>query len=78
MKKILIFGAHLDDAELGMGGTIAKLTSRAYISVCIFCKGNRPGYEHVQESRQHAIKENIKSLKSRPNNFLFFLRSKTC
>jgi len=63
MKKILIFGAHLDDAELGMGGTIAKLTSRAYISVCIFCKGNRPGYEHVQESRQHAIKENIKSLK---------------
>ena len=25
---ILIFAAHPDDAELGMGGTIAKLTSK--------------------------------------------------
>ena len=63
MKKILIFGAHLDDAELGMGGTIAKLTDYAYVSLCVFCRGDRPGFEHVQNARQQAIEENVKSLR---------------
>jgi LmbE family N-acetylglucosaminyl deacetylase len=63
MKKILIFGAHLDDAEFGMGGTIAKLTDYAYVSLCVFCRGDRPGFEHVQNYRQQAIEENVKSLR---------------
>ncbi|MFP7297860.1 bacillithiol biosynthesis deacetylase BshB1 [Neobacillus niacini] len=32
---ILAFGAHADDVEIGMGGSIAKLTSRGYrIGIC--------------------------------------------
>ena len=29
-KSILVFGAHPDDLEIGMGGTIAKLSSMGY------------------------------------------------
>ena len=29
-KAILVFGAHPDDLEIGMGGTIAKLSSKGY------------------------------------------------
>jgi LmbE family N-acetylglucosaminyl deacetylase len=29
-KSVLVFGAHPDDLEIGMGGTIAKLTSMGY------------------------------------------------
>ena len=29
-QSLLVFGAHPDDIEIGMGGTIAKLTSVGY------------------------------------------------
>jgi LmbE family N-acetylglucosaminyl deacetylase len=29
-KSILVFGAHPDDLEIGMSGTIAKLSSMGY------------------------------------------------
>ena len=30
MGSILVFGAHPDDVEIGMGGTIAKLSKMGY------------------------------------------------
>ncbi len=30
MLDILAFGAHSDDVEIGMGGTIAKYTKKAF------------------------------------------------
>ena len=29
-KSFLVFGAHSDDLEIGMGGTIAKLSAMGY------------------------------------------------
>ena len=43
MKNILIIASHIDDAELGMGGTIAKLSKNNNITLYILCKGNKPG-----------------------------------
>jgi LmbE family N-acetylglucosaminyl deacetylase len=62
MKNVIIFSAHLDDAEFGMGGTVAKLSQDYSITLCVFCKGNRPGFEFVQSSRESAINQNIKNL----------------
>lgn len=49
---VVVFGAHPDDAEMGMGGTIAKL-ARAGRSVLIVCltQGER-GTHGTRESRQ--------------------------
>lgn len=62
MKRALIFGAHLDDIEFGMGGTTAKLSKTHEIIACIFCKGNRPGAETVQVSRETAFQQNATDL----------------
>jgi LmbE family N-acetylglucosaminyl deacetylase len=62
MKNILIIAAHIDDAELGMGGTIAKLSKDNNITLCILCKGNRPGEEYVEVERKKALNKNIKTL----------------
>lgn len=35
MTKIIVFGSHPDDAEFGMGGTIAKFVKKGY-DVCVF------------------------------------------
>jgi len=61
--NILIIVAHPDDAEFGMGGTIAKLSTNNNITLCILCKGNRP-YTHinVQNDRQEALLKNKKIL----------------
>jgi LmbE family N-acetylglucosaminyl deacetylase len=63
MRKILIFAAHPDDIEFGMGGTLAKLTQSYHITVCIFCKGNKPGREDVENDRLRAFNFNKKQLK---------------
>lgn len=62
MKKILIIAAHPDDAELGMGGTISKLSKNNDITLCILCKGNKPGKEYVENKRIKALQKNIKTL----------------
>jgi N-acetylglucosamine malate deacetylase 1 len=62
MKNILIVVAHPDDAELGMGGTISKLSKNNNITLCILCKGNRPGREYVEKKRIRALNKNINTL----------------
>lgn len=62
MKNILIIAAHPDDAELGMGGTISKLSKDNNITLCILCKGNKPGKEYVEKKRIKALYKNIKTL----------------
>jgi LmbE family N-acetylglucosaminyl deacetylase len=63
MKNIIIFAAHIDDVEFGMGGTCAVLAANYRITLCVFCKGNRPGFEYVQKSREEAMASNIIDLK---------------
>lgn len=45
MKKVLVISAHPDDEVLGMGGTIAKLTSQGYeVNVLIVTDGSSSQY----------------------------------
>jgi LmbE family N-acetylglucosaminyl deacetylase len=62
MKNVLIFAAHLDDVEFGMGGTCALLSRDHRITLCVFCRGDRPGSEHVQCSREDAMIANLNDL----------------
>lgn len=62
MKNILIIVAHPDDAELGMGGTISKLSKDHNITLCVLCKGNKPGKEFVENKRIKALLKNTKTL----------------
>ena len=58
MKTILIITAHLDDFELGMGGTAAKLCKLHKVYLLVLCKGDRPGHEQVGSPRKVACKNN--------------------
>lgn len=62
MKQVVIFAAHLDDVEFGMGGTCIALSRDHRIILCVFCRGNRPGFEHVQQSRKDAMFANMNDL----------------
>ena len=63
MKNILIIVAHPDDAEFGMGGTISKLSKSNYITLCVLCRGNRPGGKSdIEIIRKQTLHKNIKSL----------------
>ncbi len=58
-KKILIIVAHPDDAEFGMGGTIAKLSKNNNVTLCVLCNGNRPfADDSIEKSRKKALKLN--------------------
>ena len=63
MKRVLIFAAHLDDVEFGMGGTTALLSRDHEITLCVFCRGDRPGSEYVQQSREDAMTANLNDLR---------------
>ena len=58
MKSILIISAHLDDFELGMGGTAAKLCKGHNVYLLVLCQGDRPGHESVQYTRGNACMNN--------------------
>jgi LmbE family N-acetylglucosaminyl deacetylase len=62
MKRVLIFAAHLDDVEFGMGGTCSLLSRDHRITLCVFCQGDRPGAEYVQQSRQEVMAANLNDL----------------
>ena len=63
MKNILIIVAHPDDAEFGMGGTISKLSKSNDITLCVLCRGNRPGSKSgIEIIRKQTLHKNIKSL----------------
>lgn len=63
MKNILIIVAHPDDAEFGMGGTISKLSNSNNITLCVLCRGNRPGSKSdIEIIRKQTLHKNIKSL----------------
>jgi len=64
MKRILIITAHLDDFELGMGGTAIKLSedTDSEIGLVVLCNGERPGNEHVASPRKDACLSNCKQL----------------
>jgi len=52
---ILVFGAHPDDAEIGMGGTIAKHASRGYkIGVCDLTQAEMSSNGTVELRQQEA------------------------
>lgn len=58
-KNILIITAHLDDVEIGMGGTCAKLCENNNVTLVVMCKGNRPKMEHVAAEREQATRQTV-------------------
>jgi bacillithiol biosynthesis deacetylase BshB1 len=52
---ILIFGAHADDAEIGMGGTIAKHTAAGYkVGICDLTLAEMSSNGNVERRKQEA------------------------
>jgi bacillithiol biosynthesis deacetylase BshB1 len=52
---ILVFGAHADDAEIGMGGTIAKHTAAGYrVGICDLTEAEMSSNGTVELRRQEA------------------------
>ena len=50
-------------AEFGMGGTISKLSKSNDITLCVLCRGNRPGSKSgIEIIRKQTLHKNIKSL----------------
>lgn len=61
-QRVLIVSAHLDDFELGMGGTAAKICKRSDVSLIVLCKGDRPGNESVVNHRKETCLKNCSSI----------------
>lgn len=62
MNTTLIIAAHLDDFELGMGGTASKLCTNDNVHLLVLCKGDRPGHEKVGSPRKVACVNNCKDI----------------
>ena len=62
MNTTLIIAAHLDDFELGMGGTASKLCAKDNVHLLVLCKGDRPGHEKVGSPRKVACVNNCKDI----------------
>lgn len=75
MSKILICTAHLDDFELGMGGTTAKLCDSNDVYLLVLCKGDRPGNESVATTRKKTCSDNSRDIGIR--NVYFYNYSDT-
>jgi LmbE family N-acetylglucosaminyl deacetylase len=70
MSRTLIVTAHLDDFEIGMGGTAASLAvADTSVKVVVLCRGDRPGSEHVATKRRHTSFANVKALGMVSNSF---------
>lgn len=66
---ILVFGAHADDAEIGMGGTIAKHTAAGYrVGICDLTEAEMSSNGTVELRRQEAaIASSVLGLSARSN-----------
>lgn len=67
VNRVLIVAAHLDDFELGMGGTTVKISEHSEIDLLVLCKGDRPGNESVAVQRKNACELNCKELSITPH-----------
>lgn len=61
-NKILLVTSHLDDFELGMGGTATKLCVNNDVYLLVLCRGDRPGNEAVSFSRKAVCVNNCKDI----------------
>ena len=69
--KILVAGAHPDDPETGMGGTISKYTSQGHEVICLYLTSGEvgiPGTNHEQAAaiRKKEALEACKIMNTRP------------
>ena len=69
--KIIVAGAHPDDPETGMGGTISKFTSLGHEVICLYLTTGEAGipgvaHEKAAEIRRGEALEACKILKARP------------
>ena len=69
--KILVTGAHPDDPETGMGGTISKLTSLGHEVLCVYLttgEAGIPGVSHTEAAkiRREEAEKACEILKARP------------
>jgi LmbE family N-acetylglucosaminyl deacetylase len=62
-STVLIVAAHLDDFELGMGGTTAKLAIDNDVHLLVLCRGDRPGASQVATTRKDTCERNCNELK---------------
>ena len=62
MIDILIFGAHPDDAEFGMGASMLKFLDRGYsLAECILTRGEKGTFGNVSE-REDEVKNAAKKM----------------
>lgn len=62
MKRYMIVTAHLDDFEIGMGGTAAKLCMDNDVYLIVLCQGDRPGHEYVGSPRKTVCIDNCNEI----------------
>jgi N-acetylglucosamine malate deacetylase 1 len=69
-QSILALGAHPDDIEIGMGGTVAKLVGMGYEVYPVIC--TLPDYTKIdkKEHRKSEAMMSSKVLRTRPPAFL--------
>jgi LmbE family N-acetylglucosaminyl deacetylase len=60
--NILFILSHPDDEAFGPGGTIAKLSKNNNVHLISLCRGNRPGSEEVEYTRQISFKKSCEIL----------------
>lgn len=70
-ERVLILAAHLDDFELGMGGTAATLSENYQVEIVVMCQGDRPGHEFVGSPRRKACQQNVDMLDVKLHTYRF-------
>ena len=69
-RTILIFGAHPDDIEIGMGGTVAKLAGNGYDVKLIIATLPNFVETDTKEARRHEAIMSAKTMSCQPPDFL--------
>ena len=69
-QTILIFGAHPDDIEIGMGGTVAKLAGNGYDVKLVIATLPNFVETDTKEARRHEAIMSAKTMSCKPPDFL--------